>query len=301
MSFFNRRVQLSGGNKCFVRCPGCYNFFSNKDYKTTDLLNFLSELKEKSNVSKLTMAGGEPLAREDMPYILEALKEMGFSINLDTVGLSIIRDVEIGKHFLVKKIAAKEIVKSVNVIGIPFDGSTDSLQHLFRRNLKISEIVNILDELTLNGARIGINTVVHKQNYEDILNIFKYLRRYKSIIKWQLFQFMPIGPGGFKNKLKYELSDEKFDQLGEILKDINDTHIDIQLKSRLNRKNKYLLIDGEGVIWIPRQNDNPVWAEEDVNNERILLGNINDLNAVDNIMGLLPQYETSNESNLIQI
>lgn len=287
----NRSVQLSGGNKCFVRCPGCYNYFSKKDYQTDDLLNFLSELKEKVHVPKVTMAGGDPLAREDMPYILNNLKKMGFRINVDTVGLSLIRDVMIGKNTFVKKVSAEEIIKSIDVIGIPFDGTTDEIINIFRRGLKVHEVKGIIEELSKNKANICINTVVHKNNYDDIVNIFSQIKEYKSISKWQLFQFMSIGPGGFKNRLKYELSDTQFNELKDVLGAINDSEIDIQLKSRLNRKNKYLLIDGEGVVWIPRQNENDNWLNEDENNERILLGNINENNAVNNILELLEKNE----------
>jgi MoaA/NifB/PqqE/SkfB family radical SAM enzyme len=291
MQELNRRIQLSGGNKCFVRCPGCYNFFSGKDYVTEDLINFLSEIKQKVNISKVTMSGGEPLAREDMPYILSTLKSLGYNINLDTVGLSLIKDVTIGRNTLIKKISSEEITKSINVIGIPFDGSKDEIMHMFRRNLKVNEVLEILDELSLNHSNIGINTVVHRNNIDDIVNIFDKIKNYKSITKWQLFQYMPIGPGGFKNRLKYEIPDEQFNRLNGVFNAVNDTHIDIQLKSRLHRKNKYLLIDGEGVVWIPRQNENNDWETEDENNERILLGNINEKNAVDKVLSKLKEHD----------
>ncbi|MGR3765958.1 radical SAM protein [Rossellomorea sp. NS-SX7] len=291
MQELNRRIQLSGGNKCFVRCPGCYNFFSGKDYITSDLINFLSELKEKVNISKVTMSGGEPLAREDMPYILHTLKTLGYTINLDTVGLSLIRDVTIGKNTIIKKISSKGIVQSIDVIGIPFDGSTDEIMNMFRRKLKVHEVLGILDELSFNNANIGINTVVHKNNIDDIINIYHQLKEYNNILKWQLFQYMPIGPGGYKNRHKYELSDEEFNSLEETLHSVNDTSMDIQLKSRLHRKNKYLLIDGEGVVWIPRQNEHNDWLTEDENNERILLGNINEENAVDKILSQVEKYD----------
>ncbi|MFD5853656.1 radical SAM protein [Cytobacillus pseudoceanisediminis] len=289
MKTISRRIQLSGGNKCFVRCPGCYNFFSNKDYVTEDLLDFLTQLKDKVLVPKVTMSGGEPLAREDMPYILSALKELGYRINLDTVGLSLIRDVIVGQNTLVKKISSEDIISSIDVIGIPFDGSSDDLMNMFRRGLKVDEILGILDDLSSKGANICINTVVHKNNYDDIQNIYELIKPYQSITKWQLFQFMPIGPGGYKNRLKYELSDQQFENLREALD--FDTVIDIQLKSRLNRKNKYLLIDGEGVVWIPRQNEHDHWLTEDENNERILIGNISDENAVDKVLDQLEKYD----------
>jgi MoaA/NifB/PqqE/SkfB family radical SAM enzyme len=291
MQELSRRIQLSGGNKCFVRCPGCYNFFSNKDYVTSDLIKFLTEMKQAVNISKVTMSGGEPLAREDMPYILSTLKSLGYTINLDTVGLSLIKDVTIGQSTLVKRIASEEITKSINVIGIPLDGSTDEMVNIFRRQLRVEDILKVLDELSLNDVNICINTVVHKGNLHDILNVYNLIKDYEKITKWQLFQFMPIGPGGYKNRTKYEISDEEFNAVGNILNAVKDNHIDIQLKSRLHRKNKYLLIDGEGVIWIPRQNEDSTWMADDENNERILIGNINQADAVNHVLTELEKYD----------
>lgn len=81
MSTSFRSIILSGGNKCFVRCPGCYNYFSTKDYNTESLIDFIREMKESANINKITMAGGEPLVREDMGYILQNLKQLGLVIN----------------------------------------------------------------------------------------------------------------------------------------------------------------------------------------------------------------------------
>ncbi|PNQ82326.1 radical SAM protein [Paenibacillus sp. F4] len=291
MNMISRSIQLSGGNKCFVRCPGCYNYFSNTDYATNDLLNFLSQFKGETNISKVTMAGGDPLAREDMPFILQSLKDMGFRINLDTVGLPLIKDAIIGRNTLVKKISAEEIIQAVEIIGIPLDGSTDEIISTFRRGLRVDNIIEILEVLSLKQANICINTVVHKQNYNDIIHIYDYLKKFEAIIKWQLFQYMPIGPGGFKNKHRFEIADDQFNKLKKTIDSLHKGPLNIQFKSRLNRKNQYLLIDGEGVIWIPKQNRIGAWLNDDENNDRILLGHISEKNIVNNVLKLISNYE----------
>lgn len=61
----------------------------------------------------------------------------------------------------------------------------------------------------------------------------------------------------------------------------------IQFKSKSERKNKYLLIDGEGIIWIPKQNCDLGWNNNDSNGERVILGNINNKHEYNQIINNL--------------
>lgn len=254
-----------------------HNYFGKKDYKTEDLLSFLREVKKYVDINKLTVAGGDPLARADIGYLLREIKRMDFHINLDTVGLALIKDVHINRKVTVKKVLPKDIIPYTDVIGIPLDGSLDSIIQLFRKKLLLSDIVAILDVLDAQGAKICVNTVVHKGNINDIPNIYRIISNFQNIKKWQLFQYMPIGPGGYRNRTTYEISDDTFFNAREkLFKYKNDHGMEIQFKSRSQRKNKYLLVDGDGVIWIPKQDGEMNWDNNDVNNERIILGNVND-------------------------
>lgn len=157
----------------------------------------------------------------------------------------------------------------------------------------MDEVKEIIEILSKYKSNICINTVVHKENYSDILNIFSIIINYPYITKWQLFQYMPIGPGGFKNKLKYEVADETYKNVENELKFFTEgnSSVDIQFKSRENRKNQYLLIDGEGVVWIPKQDNNNSWAENDVNNERLILGTIHNKNAAKLVLEKLRELD----------
>jgi MoaA/NifB/PqqE/SkfB family radical SAM enzyme len=284
---FLRSIILSGGNKCFVRCPGCYNYFGKEDYDTDDLMYFLKYVRGQFNIDKITMAGGEPLIRQDMPYIIQSMNHMGFYINVDTVGLSFARDVVLLNGHVVPRTAPETIVPYVNMIGIPIDGSTDSMMQLFRQALRVQDILEVLSALDNVKANICINTVVHRDNIDDLGNIFSIISRYTSIKKWQLFQYMPVGPGGFKNRHKYVISDEAF-ALAEIQlrRSVGFSNVQMEFKSRTARKNKYLLVDGCGDVWFPRYNTESTWDEYDDSRERIVLGNISERNRYDRMLGM---------------
>ena len=64
-------------------------------------------------------------------------------------------------------------------------------------------MIEFFDSKNIN---ICINTVIHKKNMDDIENIYNIIKNYKCIKKWQIFQFMPIGPMGRKNADLFEIN-----------------------------------------------------------------------------------------------
>ena len=136
-------------------------------------------------------------------------------------------------------------------------------------------IIEILDGV---GANICINTVVHKQNINDIPHILPLLLPFASISKWQLFQFAPIGPLGFRNREIYSIDTNLFGVLRKRLTEAilsSDFAGCIEFKSNEDRKGNYLLIDSEGLAWVPKGSTTNNWHDEnDISDQRLILGDI---------------------------
>ena len=74
---------------CNLRCPFCHNALlvteeSAGGISTEEVLSFLS--KRKGMLEGVYVTGGEPLLQPDIEDFLRAIKEMGFSLKLDTNG-----------------------------------------------------------------------------------------------------------------------------------------------------------------------------------------------------------------------
>ncbi|MBR3988547.1 MAG: anaerobic ribonucleoside-triphosphate reductase activating protein [Clostridia bacterium] len=74
---------------CNLRCPFCHNALlvteeSAGGISTEEVLSFLS--KRKGMLEGVCVTGGEPLLQPDIEDFLRAIKEMGFSLKLDTNG-----------------------------------------------------------------------------------------------------------------------------------------------------------------------------------------------------------------------
>lgn len=74
---------------CNLRCPFCHNALlvteeSAGGLSTDEVLSFLS--KRKGMLEGVCVTGGEPLLQPDIEDFLRAIKDMGFSVKLDTNG-----------------------------------------------------------------------------------------------------------------------------------------------------------------------------------------------------------------------
>lgn len=273
-----RSVIIGGGRSCFVACRGCYNHFARDTTETGTVLTFVKSLRDQFGLNKLTVGGGDPLTRPDILSLLSGIQSMGLRISLDTVGTALLRNAPI--RFMGRGTVAHVDVKTlsalVDVVGIPLDGSNDEVMRLFRMHSSVSDqdaVLSLLDEV---DAKVCINTVVHAGNTFDVTEIAKILSRHPCVRQWQLFQFMPIGPLGWRNRQLFMRSDHSFRMAAHEAALAADSTVEVVAKSAASRKNQYLLIDPAGVVWIPEQSPLGVWSDQDTTNQQRLIGRIDD-------------------------
>lgn len=250
-------LNVFASQNCFVRCRGCYSFSREEKkgkYISTDkLIRFLKYAYDEGT-KKVTLCGGDPLAREDIIDLIERIKEIGLSISLDTVGSSIIKDVKLGRKTTIKQIDANKIAENIDVVGIPIDGSNNKTFKLFRQTKAdlLNEQLAICEKLHQAGANICINTVAHKGNLEDAEELAKLIKSLNYINKWQIFQYEPLGKYGVKNRDSFEITETQFLEFqSDVLKVFGNDSSKVQFKSFNDRKNAYVLIDNSGNAWIP--------------------------------------------------
>jgi len=286
MSLINKNVtlHLSIARSCFVQCHGCYNHFSNNPQLISDdaVLDFLAQARN-HDIKKVTVCGGDPLSRPKIIELLKSIKQLDFFITVDTLGVPLLRDEKTifhGRH-LVKQIDARDLTMHTDLIGIPLDGPSDEIISMFRKGRSdiFKDQLATIDVLDQCNANICINTVVCKTNYKSIIDLIPFIKKPKNIKLWQFFQFMPIGPLGFKNRDRYMIEDSEFNKFKSAMTQAaikNDLAIRLEFKKASDRKGTYLLIDSNGDAWSPDylNFDDKISKNLCSTNRRTIIGNI---------------------------
>ena len=266
--------------QCFLYCKGCYSFSREEKCNTCvssdDLINFL-DFAYKKGIKKVTLCGGDPLTRADIIDLLERIKKIGFSISMDTLGTSLIKDIKQNGKIIIKKTDVQKIATLVDMIGIPIDGSNNEIFKKFRQTESdiINEQLSICAELHKHGANICINTVVHKGNLKDAENLSKLINKMNYIKKWQMFKFAPLGKFGSMNRNLFEINDQEFiDFKNNVIKKYSGDSNMLDFKNSERRNKTYVLINNSGDAWIPffedGISDNCLYNQE----ESKMIGNI---------------------------
>ena len=279
-------INLFVSPNCFVYCKGCYSYSRDEKccsrVKSSVIINFLTYMYNKG-LRKVTICGGDPLTREDIIPLLEQIKNIGYHITLDTMGLSLLSDVYINNNLIAKKTDVKKFIKLVDMIGIPIDGSKLEIVKMFRPSNEdvLRKLLKVCDLLHKNNANICINTVAHKENLKDALNLSRLISEMSYIDKWQIFQFIPSGTIANKYRRMFEITSEEFNKFKQdIIYNFKGNTEKIQFKDRALRDKKYMMIDNSGNVWVPTALED---FKTDNIYERIIVGNVNNEGDWDNL------------------
>lgn len=292
----NPSLIIAAGKGCFTCCKGCYQFFGKNQVLTDDLLTFIRNYQQAFNLKKITLAGGDPMTRKDIIYLIDELKKMNMEIYMDTVGKNFIKNSDIIFHDLgeAKYIDPLLLKGKISKIGIPLDGCTTKQINCFRNKITLKETKKIISVLNKNGYNICINTVVNKNNVYDLKKILKIIKQFKNITQWQLFQYSPIGDLGFKNRDLFQIDDTLFEEkIMELTSKEKNSEIIIEGKSNSYRKLNYILVNSDGKVWQPNYNISKMTFDiNDANSDKNIIGTIYEKNIIEKIKKFIEQINT---------
>lgn len=272
-----KKINLCISNRCFVKCKGCYNnFCKEKEEISYERVEKFLEYAKINGLSKVTLSGGDPLAREDISKIIKKCLELDLKVNVDTTGITLLSDKKIFKQKeTIPQFKDIKLLTKISNIGIPLDGSNNEIISKFRisdDNL-YEKTIDLLEFFEKQNIKICINTVFHQGNMNDMKNIYEILKKYNCIKKWQVFQYMPIGPLGKKNELIFKVDAEDFEQQKEYFELLNNDKMKIEFKSAQQRSSSYMLVNSIGTAY-----------KVDLDNKIETFGNIGDNKTWNNIL-----------------
>lgn len=222
--------------RCNQACKYCHRFLYPKDLNFNEYNKILDNLIN-SKVSDITWTGGEALLVENIEKLLEKSYKSGIKNKLITNG-KLLTNEKIDK-----------VYKYLDSITL----SIDSINPITNKNLgrgeeHFYEIKSILDYIKEKkyDIKIRINSVICKQNINEILSLTNFLNNY-NIYSWRIFKFMPLRELAKINEEKFSITTKEYNEC--IKEAINNSNIKkIDTREEFDMEDKYLLILANGDI-----------------------------------------------------
>lgn len=221
--------------KCNENCKFCFRELNKKDLDEYTHQYILSKIL-KSGVKKITFSGGEPLLVNHLPSLIKQTKECGLITSLVTNGILLLEKFDLIENY-------------IDWITLPIDGSNEEVQRkVTREKDHLKRIFFLIDLLHKKNISIKINTVVTKNNIDDLEKIAEIVRNQK-IQRWKIFQFIPIRGYAYQNCNEFEISDEKFNLSAINAKRIIDPeYTDVTIANKEYLQENYFSILQDGTV-----------------------------------------------------
>ena len=215
-------------SKCNQKCKFCFRKKSkdNSLDKNKKIVDKLSNLKIKT----LSISGGEALLYNDIFYLLDYIK-----IKLPKTKLILNTNCQgIEDNML------NVIISKFDALTLPIE-SVDSLYNseVGRGSKHIENVLRLL-EFCNDKIEIKINTVIMKDNINQIEKIHDLIKKY-NIKRWKIFRFLPIRDAKIYNN-EFGISDETSINIENMINLINNnSDIEISYNKEKNYKTKYYI------------------------------------------------------------
>lgn len=165
--------------RCNLRCKFCYNYWRSGEQaaparlSARDLIVCFEHLRRVSDISKVTLSGGEPLLRQDLPELLDYLSGLRMPLVMTTNGLLLdehridqlvskgVRTFEVPLH------AADPAIHDQLSGLVCFDRSLDTIITLARKGLTVVPVfvatsINLaeLQDVIRICASLGLHAII---------------------------------------------------------------------------------------------------------------------------------------------
>lgn len=168
---------------CNMRCPFCHNTplvkgTAEEKYSEEEIFSFLR--KRQGLLDGVAITGGEPLLQKDIIFFIKKIKEMGYSVKLDTNGS--FPDI------------LRELIKDelLDYVAMDIKNSEEKYFLTCARDIDFSDISKSIETLKTCGIDHEFRTTVTKELHTkaDIISIAKMLGKTE---KYYLQQFKDSG------------------------------------------------------------------------------------------------------------
>lgn len=226
-----KRLIVTYNQSCNLTCDFCYVSFHNKkiEDKTIHIVEKAIELR----FDVITFGGGDAFSKRKFREACTICKSHGIKTHADTNCIAI------------KPTDYNFIEENIDLLGISLDGIGMVHDIMRKSNNLFSKVNSVLTNLDKQNFKVKVNTVVTKQNKDDLNNIYNYLNNLNNISIWSLYQFFPLDAAK-RYQENFEISNQEFDLITESFKSKN---FNIEKFKFSERVSGYIFCDEVGNLY----------------------------------------------------
>jgi len=170
-------IRLEITSRCNLKCEYCHNSeYSNRkdDMTTEEIIQLISNIKQKYNINKILLTGGEPLIQKGVCEIIKHITSLGIKADLVTNGTMLtetkVRELE--------EAGLKRIRISIDEVGETSD---------LRSNENPNKLWDTAKEIAQkSGIEVCIHTVCSPANVEELFNVYRKVLEVGAA-RWRVF------------------------------------------------------------------------------------------------------------------
>ena len=228
-----RKVCWNITARCNQNCLYCHRFLNVRELSYEENKKILDNLI-RDGVTHITWTGGEALLYPDLYKLIKFSKENGVYNRVITNGKLLVDNYDVLNYLSDLTISLDSIRPQTNL-------------KLGRGEKHFENIKNILDYIQ-NGKykklKVNVNTVVNKQNINEIKELGEFLNQYKIGI-WKLYNFIPLRETAQKNRQLFEITESEFDNaFQEVYEKYENINNIVSKKQKELEKDVLIIADG---------------------------------------------------------
>lgn len=228
-----RKVCWNITARCNQNCLYCHRFLNVRELSYEENKQILDNLI-RDGVTHITWTGGEALLYPNLYKLIKFSKENGVYNRVITNGKLLVDNYDVLNYLSDLTISLDSIRPQTNL-------------KLGRGEKHFENIKNILDYIQ-NGKykklKVNVNTVVNKQNINEIKELGEFLNQYKIGI-WKLYNFIPLRETAQKNRQLFEITESEFDNaFQEVYEKYENINNIVSKKQKELEKDVLIIADG---------------------------------------------------------
>ncbi len=214
------RATICVTDRCNSRCITCYKWKekSQDELKTFELRYFLSQLRA-VGINDLSLSGGEPLLRDDLPAIVRKACDLKFDrIQLITNGLLLTRE-RLGE--LVES-GITSVYVSLNGVEDVHD-TTRGIKGAYSKTMEALENLVQMRTSRFHRLNIGVQTIVMGLTVDQVVSVANICSRWDIKLSLSPFYILPCWQDVISNDLA-AISHDKINHMIDKLHCIKRVH-----------------------------------------------------------------------------